>query len=50
MHLNRESFMSPHVLLNYLNELRKKDKIQGLSSILSLLANLINSIIQEHQC
>ena len=27
--------MSPHVLLNLLNELRKKDKMRGLPSILS---------------
>ena len=44
--------MSAHVLLNILNELRKRDKIRGLSSILSLFRNdfLINSIIQEHKC
>ena len=35
--------MSAHVLLNLLNELWKRDKMQGLSS-------LINSIIQEHEC
>ena len=28
--------MSAHVLLNLLNELRKRDKMQGLPSILSL--------------
>ena len=28
--------MSPQVLLNLLNELRKRDKMRGLSSILSL--------------
>ena len=28
--------MSDHVLLNLLNKLRKSDKMQGLSSILSL--------------
>ena len=28
--------MSTHVLLNLLNELRKRDKMQGLPSILSL--------------
>ena len=43
--------MSAHVLLNLLNELGKRDKMQGLPSILSLLAtSLINSIIQEHEC
>ena len=32
----RESYMSAHVLLNLLNELGKHDKMQGLSTILSL--------------
>ena len=31
--------MSAHVLLNLLNELRKRDKMQGLQSILSLFPN-----------
>ena len=31
--------MSAHVLLNSLNELRKRDKMQGLSRILSLFRN-----------
>ena len=31
--------MSAHVLLNLLNELGKRDKMQGLSSILSLFHN-----------
>ena len=35
--------MSAHVLLNLLNKLGKGGKIQGLP-------NLINSIIQEHEC
>ena len=30
------SFMSAHDLLNLINELRKRDKMQGLPSILSL--------------
>ena len=34
--------MRAHVLLNLLNELRKRDKMQGLSSILSLFRNEIN--------
>ena len=34
--------MSAHVLLNLLNELGKRDKMQGLSSILSLFCNEIN--------
>ena len=32
--------MSARVLLNLLNELRKRDKMQGLSSILSLLQHV----------
>ena len=31
--------MSTHVILNLLNELGKMDKMQGLSSILSLFRN-----------
>ena len=43
--------MSAHVLLNSLNELRKRDKMRGLVSIFSLFSNeLINSIIQKHEC
>ena len=43
--------MSVHVLLNLLNELRKRDKMRCLSSILSFFSTrLINSIIQEHKC
>ena len=34
--------MSAHVLLNFLNELRKSDKMQGLPSILSLFHNKFN--------
>ena len=40
--LNRESYMSAHVLLNLLNELGKRDKIHGLPSILSLFRNEFN--------
>ena len=43
--------MSAHVLMNLFNELRKRDKMRGLPSILSFFAtSLINSIIQEHEC
>ena len=43
--------MSAHVLLNLLNELGKRDEMQGLPSILSLFRNEFNnSIIQEHEC
>ena len=34
--------MSDHVLLNLLNELGKRDKMRGLSSILSLFPNKFN--------
>ena len=34
--------MSAHVLLNLLNELRKRDKMRGLSSNLSLFRNEFN--------
>ena len=34
--------MSAHVLLNFLNELEKSDKMPGLSSILSLFGNEFN--------
>ena len=34
--------MSAHVLLNLLNKLRKRDKIQGLRSILSFFRNEFN--------
>ena len=40
--LNRGSYMSAHVLLNLVNELRKRDKMGGLSSILSLFRNKFN--------
>ena len=43
--------MSTHVLLNLFNELRKRDKMQGLPSTLFIFAtSLISSIIQEHEC
>ena len=34
--------MSAHVLLNLLNKLRKRDKMRGLPSILSLFRNKFN--------
>ena len=34
--------MSAYVLLNLLNELRKRDKMRGLPSILSLFRNKFN--------
>ena len=42
--------MSAHVLLNLLNKLRKRDKMRGFQSILSLFAaSLINSIIKAYE-
>ena len=38
----RGSYMSAHVLLNLLNDLGKRDKMQGLPSILSLFRNRFN--------
>ena len=38
----RGSHMSAHVLLNLLNDLGKRDKMRGLSSILSLFHNEFN--------
>ena len=40
--INRESYMSAHVLLNLLNESGKRDKRRGLPSILSLFRNEFN--------
>ena len=34
--------MSAHILLNFLNELGKRDKMRGLPSILSLFRNEFN--------
>ena len=37
----RGSYMSAHVLLNLLNGLRKRDKMRGLPSILSLFSQRV---------
>ena len=44
--------MSAYILLNLLNELRKRDKIRDLPSILSLIRNVFNKVKkkQEHEC
>ena len=43
--------MSAHVLLNLLNELRKRDKYEACQALYLFFAtSLINSIIQEHEC
>ena len=34
--------MSAHILLNLLNKLRKRDKMRGLPSVLSLFRNEFN--------
>ena len=39
--------MSAHVLLNLLKELRKRDKMRGLQSILSLFRNEFNKFQYE---
>ena len=39
---HRGYYMSVHVLLNLSNELRKRDKMQGLLRILSLFRNKFN--------
>ena len=36
------TYLSAHVLLNLSNELGKRDKMRGLSSILSLIRNKFN--------
>ena len=41
--------MSAHVLLNLLNELGKRDKMQGLPSILSLFRNEFRCSMQHAQ-
>ena len=43
--------MSAHVLLNELNEMRNRDKMRGLSSILSLFRNEFNKFNNtSHEC
>ena len=42
--------MSAHVLLNLLNELRKRDKMQACRAFYLFFAtSLINSILMEHK-
>ena len=48
-----KSYMSAHVLFNLLNELRKSDEMQGVSSILWLFfaasfIDLIMHLLSEH--
>ena len=43
--------MSAHVLLNLLNELGKRDKMQACQAFYLFFAmSLINSIKHEHEC
>ena len=42
--------MSAHVLLNLLNESRKRDKMRGLRSILSLFRNEFNKFNNTRTC
>ena len=43
--------MSAHVLLNLLKEFRKRDKMRGLQTILSVFTtHLTNSMIREREC
>ena len=42
--------MSAHVLLNLLNELRKRDKMRGLPSILSFSQRDIKITLTSHFC
>ena len=44
--INKGSYMSAHVLLNLLNELGKRDKMRGLSSILSLFRKEFTKFIK----
>ena len=48
---NRGYYMSAHVLLNLLNNLREKMRCDALPSFLCPPASLINSLLQtEHEC
>ena len=40
--INRESYMSAHVLLNLLNEFGKRDQMRGLQIILYFFCNKFN--------
>ena len=40
--INGGSYICAHVLLNLLNELRKRDQMRGLPSILSIFPNKFN--------
>ena len=40
--LNRGSYISAHVFIEFINELGKRDKMRGLPSILSIFRNELN--------
>ena len=42
--------MSAHVLLNLLNELRKRKNVRLAKHFISFARSLINSIIWEQEC
>ena len=49
--LNKGSYMSAHVLLNLLNELKKEIKCEACRAFYLFFAtSFINSIIHEHEC
>ena len=45
--IHKGSYMSAHVLLNLLNKLGKRDKMRGLSSILSLFRNEFKQMLDD---
>ena len=45
----RDSYISAHVLLNLLEEFRKRDKCEACFYLLLFVISLINSIIQEQE-
>ena len=50
--INRGSYMSAHVLLNLLNESRKKDKMQCFAKHFITFSQKVkcNSIMHEYKC
>ena len=45
--INRETYMSMHVLLNLLNKSRKRNKMQGLPSNLSLFVTSLTKDLKQ---
>ena len=48
--INRGSYMSAHVLLNLINELGKKDKMQCFAEHFITFSQQVNSIMHEYKC